>query len=69
MLFKGRKRLSLPGFWKQILRTTIYFVVSLLLIQDCFIIIAHTISPGFLPEAKPFLLDKVLSAFVSAFSF
>ncbi len=69
MLFKGQKKVIQPGFWRQMLRTVVYFVVSLLLLQDCFIIIAHTINPQFLPQAQPFLLDKIITAFVGAFSF
>ena len=67
MLSKGK--IIHPGFWRKMLRTVVYFVAALLLLQDSFIIIAHTFDPTFLPDAKPFLIDRIITAFVGAFSF
>jgi len=48
--------------WKAVFTTVVYFAVSLLVLHDVFIIIAHTICPEFMEWAIPYLLDKLLAA-------
>lgn len=54
--------------WKGIFTSMMYLAVSVLLLHDVFIIIAHSISPTFMEYATPYILDKLLAALFASLS-
>lgn len=52
-------------FWKTVLSDVVYFSLSLLVLHDVFIIVAHTFSSTFLAQASPYILDKLLNALIA----
>jgi hypothetical protein len=62
------KKLFSRKFWKSMLGMVLYFAVSILVLHDLFVIVAHTIDPKFMEWATPYLLDKLLAALLTTFS-
>lgn len=60
------KKLFLPGKFKTLFFAVLYFVVSLLLLHDVFVLIAHSIDPEFLQSAEPYILNKFLSIIIAS---
>jgi len=66
--FKELRKWFTARKWKSIFGAIMYCAVSILVLHDVFIIIAHTISPEFMEWAAPYMLDKLLAALFASFN-
>ena len=62
------RKLFCPKFWKARFFAALYIIATMLAIHDCLVIIIHSINPGILKDASPYILDKFLAALLAMFA-
>ena len=53
------------AYWKKKMGAMFYIAFIVLLVHDLVVITGHSLFPSFLPEAQPYILEKITELIIS----